>query len=97
MSLTLDDVKEYLRIDSDAENIILERFMNAAESYLRSGVTNYALNLANADFLALAEMAKLALISEMYENRSPGSGLSDFSFAVRSTITQMQYWGGEGT
>ncbi len=68
MSLTLDSVKEYLRIDTDAEDDLLERFMTTAEAYLHGGVTNY--------------------------NRSPGSGLTDFSFTVRSIISQMQFWGG---
>ncbi len=94
MVLTLDSVKEYLRIDSDAEDDLLERFMTTAEAYLQGGVTNYNANLADPKFSALADLVKLSLITEMYENRSPGSGLTDFSFTVRSIISQMQFWGG---
>lgn len=94
MSLTLDSVKEYLRIDSDAEDDLLERFMTTAEAYLHGGITNYKANLSDPEFSDLADIVKLSLITEMYENRSPGSGLTDFSFTVRSIISQMQFWGG---
>ena len=43
------------------------------------------------NFKASADMAKLAIIAELYENRNEAKQ-DDYSFTIRSMITQLQYW-----
>ena len=72
--------------------------MAAAESYLVSAVSDYRANYeASADYAAKADLVSLALISEMYRNRDPSNdGRADYPFYIRSQITQLQYWAGDG-
>ena len=98
MAVSLSDVKLYLRIDGDAEDSLLQACMAAAESYLVSAVSGYETNYeASADYAAKADLVSLALISEMYRNRDPSNdGRADYPFYIRSQITQLQYWVGDG-
>lgn len=98
MAVSLSDVKLYLRIDGDAEDSLLQACMAAAESYLVSAVSDYRANYeASADYAAKADLVSLALISEMYRNRDPSNdGRADYPFYIRSQITQLQYWAGDG-
>ena len=84
--ITLQDVKLQLRIDNDAEDALLDKYMRASEHYMRSAVDNYVDNEA-------MDMARLALITEMYEHRA--SEAKDFNYITKSFITQLQYAGGE--
>lgn len=97
MAITLTDVKLYLRIDADYEDNLLQRCMDAAESYLMAAVSNYESNYeASADFAAKADMVSLALISEMYRNRDPNNdGRDNYPFYIQSQIAQLQYWVGD--
>ena len=93
MSVTLAQVKDYLRIDADHENALLQSFMEAAESYLVASVDGYADRLAQADFSAKANMVMLAIISEMYRNSDPSNDQrTNFPFYIMSQIAQLQYW-----
>lgn len=84
--ITLQDVKLQLRIDNDAEDALLDKYMRASEHYMRSAVDNYVDNEA-------MDMARLALITEMYEHRA--SEAKDFNYIVKSFIAQLQFAGGE--
>ena len=87
--ITLQDVKLQLRIDNDAEDALLDKYMRASEHYMRSAVDNYVDNEA-------MDMARLALITEMYEHRIPSDDKErDYSYTIKSIITQLQYAGGE--
>ena len=99
MSVTLTEAKLYLRIDSAVEDTLLTDIVTAAESYLRDAVDDYDTFIANTsdtNFAAKAKIAQLALITEMYDNRY-ASVHQDFSYTVRSLITQMQYYTSTGT
>lgn len=99
MAVTLEDVKLYLRIDGDAEDSLLQACMAAADSYLLSAVSDFSTYYdESADFAAKADLVKLALVSEMFRNRDPSNddGRADYPFYIRSQITQLQYWAGDG-
>lgn len=96
MAVTLAQVKDYLRIDSDYENALLESFMAAADSYLAASVDGYTDKIKNADFEAKADIIKLALTSEMYRNRDPSNDQRNtFPYYITSQIAQLQYWAEE--
>lgn len=91
--MTLDEAKAYLRIDGDAEDDVVKALMASAESYLRAAVENYDSLREDADFSSQADMVMRLLIAELYENRAMGADAQkDYSYAVRSMITQLQYW-----
>lgn len=90
--MTLDSVKNYLRVDSDADDTLIENLMVVAEGYIRDAVTDYNKKVADAAFLARSEMCQIVIIAELYENRNQGGReAKDFGYTVRSMITQLQY------
>lgn len=91
MPLALVDAKLYLRVDNTAEDDMINSFIKTADAYLRGAIDNYDTNLANSDFLQLAKTASQAIVTELYENRGATERL-DYSYTVRTLITQMQYW-----
>ena len=44
--ITAEEIKLYLRIDSDYEDSLIESLIEVAESYLIDGVTDYQKNYA---------------------------------------------------
>ncbi|WP_196602158.1 head-tail connector protein [Pectinatus frisingensis] len=93
MSVTLDEAKLYLRVDSTVEDDLINNLIAASESYLKDAVTDYDVNISNDNFAAKAKIAQLTIITEMYENRnSTQDGAKDYGYVIRTLITQMQYW-----
>lgn len=93
MAVTLAQVKNYLRLDTDYEDALLQQFMVAADSYLSASVDGYSEKLADSDFESKADVVKLALVSEMYRNRDPSNDQrNSFPYYIVSQITQLQYW-----
>lgn len=91
--MTLEEAKTYLRIDGEAEDDLITALLASAESYLRGAVTDYDAKRADPDCANVADMVQRLMIAEMYENRSVGTDAQkDYSFAVRSMITQLQNW-----
>ena len=99
MAVTLANLKEYLRIDIDAEDTLLTQCLSAADAYLNNAITDYATNYAAAaKFAAQADMVWMALAAEMYQNRdSRNDNRTHYSYMIRSMITQLQYWVGDTT
>lgn len=94
MAVALTDLKEYLRVDTDAEDTFLERCIEAGESYLHDAVTSYDDNYENDEkFAHKADMIIMALAAEMYQNRdSRNDSRADYAYIFRSMISQLQYW-----
>ena len=90
MSLTLDDVKTYLRVDSDIEDVLINRLMTVAAGNIRDAVTDYDAKAADAAFLSKAEMCQLIIIADLYENRELGTA-KDYGYTIRSMLAQLQY------
>lgn len=64
MALTLEDVKNYLRVDFDDDDTLLTGLMSAADEYLKSGVgANYNNESERAKTLSLI------VIADLYDNR----------------------------
>lgn len=84
--ITLQDVKLQLRIDNNDEDALLDKYMRASERYMRSAVDNYVDNEA-------MDIARLALITEMYEHRA--SEAKDYNYIIKSFIAQLQFGGEE--
>lgn len=92
MALTLEEVKLFMRVESDVDDKLISRMMTVAEGNIRDAVTDYDKKVADAAFLAKSEMCQMVIIAELYENRNQGLKESrDYSYAVRSMITQLQF------
>ena len=92
--MTVADLKKYLRIDTAEEDDLLESFLATAENYLSNAITNYAAHYSTDEkFQAQADFLKMVLVSEQYNNRDGRNDpRQDFSFVIRSTISQLQYF-----
>nr|DAN64500.1 MAG TPA: head tail connector [Caudoviricetes sp.] len=86
-----EKVKQYLRLDYD--DSLIDNFILISESYLKDAIDNFDKKIKNEQFKAKAEMVQLVLIQELYDNRSQAKkDTTDFSYVIRSMISQLQYW-----
>lgn len=91
--VTLNEAKLYLRIDSDVEDSLITNLIAASESYLKDAVNDYDKYKTEPTFADKVKLAQLAIITEMYQDRDNSDTVNkDYSYAIRSLITQMQYW-----
>ena len=92
MAITLNEVKVYLRIDSDAEDALLERLMATAYAVVAGAVDNYRLIVQlKPDCEKLGDMTQLALIADLYENRNlEGETPQSYSRIVETMLHQLQ-------
>lgn len=88
-----DKIKQYLRLDY--EDPLIDNFLLITEGYLKDAIDDFDKKMKNEQFKAKAEMVQLILIQELYDNRNQAKkDTTDFSYIVRSMITQLQYWSG---
>ncbi len=88
-----DKIKQYLRLDY--EDPLIDNFLLITEGYLKDAIDDFDKKMKNEQFKAKAEMVQLVLIQELYDNRNQAKkDTTDFSYIVRSMITQLQYWSG---
>lgn len=96
--LALKDVKTALRVDGDNDNSLLTSFMSLAKATLKAAVTDFGAYYDNdEDFTTIADGCMKVMIAEMYDNPlQTHDNAADYSYPVRTMITQLQYWGGDG-
>ena len=85
--MMLDDVKTYLRIDEDADDMVLEVMMQAAEQYIRDAVGFYE------EENPKIKMLYWLVIQDFYENRVLVVKETDkqrLSCVVSSIVMQLQ-------
>lgn len=92
MAITLDDAKNYLRIDYDYDDGFILQCVASATSYMKNAVSDFeTLYAGDTSFAKTADQAEMALISEMYNNRDArNDSRSNYSYIVRSMIAQLQ-------
>lgn len=89
--MTLEDVKNYLRVTYDDDDGYLTNLMQVAEDYLVAGVTDYLKKKENDHFKARAEIVKLVIIQNLYDERYMMGQTLEMNYIVRSMITQLEY------
>ena len=85
--MMLDDVKAYLRIDEDANDMVLEVMMQAAEQYIKDAVGFYE------EENPKIKMLYWLVIQDFYENRVLVVKEADkqrLSYVVSSIVMQLQ-------
>lgn len=93
MIVSLDEAKQWLRIDHSDEDGMIQMLINAAEKYL--------LNATGNTFDNTNELAKLfcyVLVTDWYENRELMGRVSDQVRPIlKSILVQLEYTYGGGT
>lgn len=86
---TIYDVKNYLRVDADFDDIQIKSLMDAAKSYMCDAIDDYTETYKNADkqWQAKADLAEKLLIVNWYEQRIP---VGNVSSSVNLLLTQLQ-------
>lgn len=101
MILTLEEVKNYLRVDLEEDDTLIESLMEAAESYLKNATgKDYPKedSEGNQPGYELEKVYLKLLIAYWYENRSAvskgkmsGGAVPDaFTFSTQSLMLQLQ-------
>ncbi|KEI02903.1 phage gp6-like head-tail connector protein [Clostridium botulinum C/D] len=70
--MKLNEIKEYLKIDEDYEDSLLNELIEASEVYIESMVGE--LYKSNNKLIKLAYLLQKRIIADMYENRSTTVG-----------------------
>ena len=94
--ITLTEVKEYLRVDGNEEDVFLTSLIALAYDYLLDGVTGFEEKLKNVRFKEKAKICMKALIQEFFDNRIfaqmlHGGQTVEVNYIIRSIMSQMEY------
>jgi uncharacterized phage protein (predicted DNA packaging) len=79
--MTLEETKQYLRVDTDVDDALITSLINAAETYLINATGKTFDNTNN-----LARLFCLVLVVDWYENRGLTGKVGD---GVRTVIDSM--------
>lgn len=94
MIISLEEVKQYARIDIDDDDQLLETLIIAAEEYLRNATgKEYPETDSDGNRInyALEKIYLQLLIAYWYEKRTPAGGVGEnFSFMTTSLMLQLQ-------
>ena len=88
MLITLDEAKEYLRVDGDEDNTLIETLIKASEEYLKNA-TGRSFDTTNN----LARLFCLLLVVDWYENRGLTAGKVGDKIrpVIDSMLAQLNY------
>ena len=89
--VTLDKLKNYLRIDISDEDNLLADFLITARGYLTGAVSNFEENyLSSEEFATKADFLQMVIAAEYYQNRSNDD--HNLSYTIRTLLAQLQYF-----
>lgn len=101
MSLvSLDEAKNYLRVDIDEDDSLISMMLQSAEQHLKNA-TGYTYEDTEKQY-AQEKLYILLLVGYWYENRSAGANArsfnggkipDEFTYATRSLLLQLQMGG----
>ena len=83
--VTVEDLKNSLRIDNTEDDKLIQTFINSAESYIKSAVGKQADGLESDDRYTVAV---IFLAGMYYENRAEAE--VKIPYQIRSIIVQLQ-------
>ena len=91
--MTLDEVKQHLRVEGSEDDALITSEMAAAESYIKDAVSNYAtLYAGDTGFKVKADMVMLAIVTNLYEDRVGEK--KDLGYIIQSMLHQLSLWEG---
>lgn len=87
--MIINELKEYLKIDSDDEDLTISGLQYAAQEYL----SNAGININYEK--ELYKLAVKLLVSHWYDNRTILGKADKLPFSIDSIITQLKYTQGD--
>ncbi|MTI65161.1 MAG: phage gp6-like head-tail connector protein [Firmicutes bacterium] len=92
MSLTLEEVKNYLQIDFAYDDVFIQDLISIADEKLRNSIDDYDLKMTNEGFVKISKIPRLAIIQHIYDNRGYTTKEdTKINKIIQSFMTQMQY------
>lgn len=83
--MNIEDMKQYLRIDDDSDDLLLDGLVFAAKNYMsNAGVQEKSEN-------DLYDLSIKLLVSHWYENREVTGTANKLAFSLESIIVQLKY------
>ena len=90
MALTLEQAKNWLRVDGADEDALITSLIDLSESWLMDNIDGYADKIANTRFASKADMIRLLFVNDMYSNREMvGKDDQKLTLSVKSLLTQL--------
>lgn len=94
--LTLDEVKNFLRVDYTEDDTQIQLLISNAENYLRDSIDDFDYKITNdveGRFTNKAKLVMLTLITNWYDNRdfTAMKTTERVRCTISSIINQMQY------
>lgn len=91
--MELEYVMNYLRVDADEDIPLIKNLISASETYLSGAIDNYSEKVKQDNFKSMANLVRLAMISEWYDNRVyvKNDRYDKVSTMIKSLIHQLQY------
>lgn len=86
MILTLDEVKEWLRIDGIDDDLTINLLVNVSEEYLKNA-TGHTFDATNEE----AKLLCLVFIVDMYEKRTFSGPSEEIRYITKSMVEQLTY------
>lgn len=84
-------LKQYLYIDIDTDDEVIEFFIDKAEAYLKSAIDNFDAKYAKIEnFAKQADQYALFYTAEMYQNRNIYAEGTEPSYHLKALMTQLQ-------
>lgn len=94
MAVTLDQLKNYLRVDIDDDDALLTHMLATARDYLTGAVSKFdEYYTSYEDFARKADLLQMILVAEFYQNRD--NETVNFSYTAKSLIAQLQFFTSE--
>lgn len=90
--LTLEEAKNYLRIDYTEDDSLLQSLMTATVDYLRDAIDDFDTKVTKEKFIKRAKILACVLLQEWYDNREQRES-KDLSYISRSLMLQLQNGG----
>ena len=90
--LTLEEAKNYLRIDYDEDDSLLQSLMTVTVDYLRDAIDDFDTKVTKEKFIKRAKILACVLLQEWYDNREQRES-KDLSYISRSLMLQLQNGG----
>lgn len=87
--LTLEEAKNYLRIDYYDDDLLLQSLLVATMDYLRDAINDFDKKATKEKFIKRAKILACVLVQDWYDNREQKES-KDLTYTARSLLTQLQ-------
>ncbi|GAA0115291.1 head-tail connector protein [Clostridium senegalense] len=92
MIITLEEAKNYLRIDFEDDDSYINMLIEQAESYLKDCIDNFDTKMQVERFQKKAKLCSMVIVQNMYDERSFSTKDNEkLRYIVASMLMQMNY------